>query len=172
MLFRSAIPRGLRALDESALRGDAAGLDESAPIDVWDIQSIIYTSGTTGSSKGVLSPYLQLYTTAMVNYGYMGEGECILVNLPMFHVGGTSPTYTALVRGVPELLRGHVERLQFGGREAIPDDFGRGFCGQGGVSNSEDERSVGRRRAGPQPELRACLHGARVTPERGANRSG
>lgn len=95
----TAIPRGLRALDESALRGDAAGLDESAPIDVWDIQSIIYTSGTTGSSKGVLSPYLQLYTTAMVNYGYMGEGECILVNLPMFHVGGTSPTYTALVRG-------------------------------------------------------------------------
>ena len=92
-------PRGLRVLDESTLHGDVAGLDESASIDAWDIQSIIYTSGTTGSSKGVLSPYLQLYTTAMVNYGYMGEGECILVNLPMFHVGGTSPTYTALVRG-------------------------------------------------------------------------
>ena len=92
-------PSGLEVLDESALRGDAARLDESASIDLWDIQSIIYTSGTTGASKGVLSPYLQLYTTAMVNYGYLGEGECILVNLPMFHVGGTSPTYTALVRG-------------------------------------------------------------------------
>ena len=90
---------GLVRLDESALRGDASQLDESASIDLWDIQSIIYTSGTTGASKGVLSPYLQLYTTAMVNYGYMGEGESVLVNLPMFHVGGTSPTYTALVRG-------------------------------------------------------------------------
>jgi crotonobetaine/carnitine-CoA ligase len=89
----------LEVLDESVLRGDAATLDDSAAIDHWDIQSIIYTSGTTGHSKGVLSPYLQLYTTATVVYGYMREGESILVNLPMFHVGGTSPTYAALVRG-------------------------------------------------------------------------
>ena len=46
----------------------------------------------------MLSPYLQVYTTAVVNYGYMGDGESMLVNLPMFHVGGTSPTYCALVR--------------------------------------------------------------------------
>ena len=44
--------------------GDAAELDDSVEIDHWDIQSIIYTSGTTGYSKGVLSPYLQLYCTA------------------------------------------------------------------------------------------------------------
>ncbi len=81
-----------------ALDGDAGKLDDSATIDHWDIQTIIYTSGTTGPSKGVLSPYLQLYTTAVVNYGYMNDGESILVNLPMFHVGGTSPTYCALVR--------------------------------------------------------------------------
>ena len=37
--------------------------------------------------------------TGMTVYGYMGDGEAILVNLPMFHVGGTSPTYAALVRG-------------------------------------------------------------------------
>jgi crotonobetaine/carnitine-CoA ligase len=86
-------------LPESRLHGDAARLDESAGIEHWDIQSIIYTSGTTGYSKGVLSPYLQLYMTAMTVYGYMGDGEAILVNLPMFHVGGTSPTYAALVRG-------------------------------------------------------------------------
>jgi crotonobetaine/carnitine-CoA ligase len=89
----------LEVLDEAALRGDAATLDDSAAIDHWDIQSIIYTSGTTGHSKGVLSPYLQLYTTATVVYGYLREGESVLVNLPMFHVGGTSPTYAALVRG-------------------------------------------------------------------------
>lgn len=85
-------------IDGTSLDGDAATLDDSAIVDHWDIQSIIYTSGTTGLSKGVLSPYLQLYTTGVVNYGYMGEGESILINLPMFHVGGTSPTYCALVR--------------------------------------------------------------------------
>jgi len=81
-----------------ALQGDASGLDDSAVVEHWDIQSIIYTSGTTGPSKGVLSPYLQLYTTAVTVYGYMKEGESILVNLPLFHVGGTSATYCALVR--------------------------------------------------------------------------
>jgi len=90
---------GLRLLEESALRGDAACLDDSADVRHWDIQSIIYTSGTTGHSKGVLSPYLQLYTTAAIVYGYLRDGESILVNLPMFHVGGTSAVYIALIRG-------------------------------------------------------------------------
>jgi crotonobetaine/carnitine-CoA ligase len=81
-----------------ALEGDARRLDDSAQPQPWDPQSIIYTSGTTGLSKGVLSPYLQLYTTATVVYGYLGEGEGILVNLPMFHVGGTSSLMIALIR--------------------------------------------------------------------------
>ena len=74
----------------SVLNGDATKLDDSAQPQPWDAQSVIYTSGTTGLSKGVLSPYLQLYTTATIVYGYLREGEGILVNLPMFHVGGTS----------------------------------------------------------------------------------
>ncbi len=85
-------------LGAEALEGDAATLVEGPPTQPWDIQSIIFTSGTTGPSKGVLSPYLQLYTTAVVNYGYLGDGETVLINLPMFHVGGTSPLYAALVR--------------------------------------------------------------------------
>ncbi len=92
------IPRLRHIIGADGLDGDASRLDDTAVVDHWDIQSIIYTSGTTGPSKGVLSPYLQLYTTAVVTYGYLGEGESILVNLPMFHVGGTSPTYCALVR--------------------------------------------------------------------------
>ena len=83
----------------SALDGNAASLDDSAVVEPWDAQTIIYTSGTTGPSKGVLSPYLQLYTTAVVNYGYLQDGESILVNFPMFHVGGTSPVTIALIRG-------------------------------------------------------------------------
>lgn len=92
------VPRLRHIVDAAALDGDASRLDDSAVVDYWDTQCIIYTSGTTGPSKGVLSPYLQLYTTAVVCYGYVREGESILVNLPMFHVGGTSPTYCALVR--------------------------------------------------------------------------
>jgi crotonobetaine/carnitine-CoA ligase len=84
--------------DESVLTRDAAELDDSVKPQLWDPQTIIYTSGTTGPSKGVLSPYLQLYTTAVVNYGYLNQGEAILVNLPVFHVGGTSAIYCALVR--------------------------------------------------------------------------
>lgn len=88
----------LQLHDDRVLRDTTATLDESAVIEHWDIQSIIYTSGTTGPSKGVLSPYLQCYTTATVVYGYLRDGETIMVNLPMFHVGGTSATYAALIR--------------------------------------------------------------------------
>lgn len=92
-------PDGIRREDAGALQGDAGLLDTRLPVAPWDIQCVIYTSGTTGPSKGVLSPYLQLYTTAVVSYGRMQPGDCILVNLPLFHVGGTSPVYAALVRG-------------------------------------------------------------------------
>jgi crotonobetaine/carnitine-CoA ligase len=88
----------LEQLPESALRGDPATLADDLVVEHWDIQSIIYTSGTTGPSKGVLSPYLQLYTSAMTTYGYLREGETIMANLPMFHVGGVSPVYMALMR--------------------------------------------------------------------------
>ncbi len=91
-------PQLKHVVGAEALDGDASGLDDRAVVEHWDIQSIIYTSGTTGPSKGVLSPYLQLYTTAVVTYGYLGEGESMLINLPLFHVGGTSPVYAALVR--------------------------------------------------------------------------
>ncbi len=80
------------------LDGDLRDVDESVTIDPWDIQTVIFTSGTTGPSKGVLSPYLQLYTTAVINYGRLQRDETILINLPMFHVGGTSAVYAALVR--------------------------------------------------------------------------
>lgn len=84
--------------DVSVLAGDVTHFDDSAQPQPWDIQTVIYTSGTTGLSKGVLSPYLQLYTTATTVYGYLREGEGILVNLPMFHVGGTSSLAIALIR--------------------------------------------------------------------------
>lgn len=95
-----ALDSSLRVLaaGDAALEGDESALDDGARPEHWDPQLIIYTSGTTGLSKGVLSPYLQLHTTATVVYGYLRDGEAILVNLPLFHVGGTSAVHAALVR--------------------------------------------------------------------------
>ena len=87
-----------------ALLGDESSLDDSSPIEHWDIQCIHYTSGTTGPSKGVLSPYLQGYTTAVVNYGYLQDGECILINLPMFHVGALTPALGNIFVGTTHVL--------------------------------------------------------------------
>ncbi len=94
-----ALPPATWPIDTAGvLDGEESALEEGTTTQPWNIQTIIFTSGTTGPSKGVLSPYLQLYTTAVVNYGYLNEGEAVLVNLPLFHIGGTSPLYAALVR--------------------------------------------------------------------------
>ena len=71
-------------------------VSEPADLDVWDLQMIIFTSGTTGPSKGVMSPYLHMYKTGQCSYGYITEDDCMLIDLPMFHVGGVSPTIAAL----------------------------------------------------------------------------
>jgi len=65
----------------------------------WDMQSIIYTSGTTGPSKGVMSSYLQLYTMGGESFPSLGADDRFMVNLPLFHVGGTAGVYAMLAVG-------------------------------------------------------------------------
>jgi crotonobetaine/carnitine-CoA ligase len=60
---------------------------------------LIFTSGTTGPSKGVLCTYLQIQTTARVQYGYMSAEDRMLIELPMFHIGGVGSITGALVVG-------------------------------------------------------------------------
>lgn len=100
VLHGSAAPvAGLDLLPAAALDGsDDDPLTLERPIAPWDTQAILYTSGTTGPSKGVLSSYLHLHS--------MGEGfplvdgtDRFLVNLPLFHAGGTGPVYWMLCRG-------------------------------------------------------------------------
>ncbi len=69
------------------------------PIDPWELQSIIYTSGTTGPSKGVLSSYLHLYTMSVSARDWLDANDRRMVNLPLFHAGGTSGTYGMLAKG-------------------------------------------------------------------------
>lgn len=96
---------GLQVLPANALSSKALVTDPARPIEPWDTQSIIYTSGTTGPSKGVCSSYAHLYamsSTLTCNTDvvpYIGDDDRFMVNLPLFHVGGTAPTYGMLIKG-------------------------------------------------------------------------
>lgn len=64
----------------------------------WDTQCVIYTSGTTGPSKGVLCSYLQTTSVANAFHAYTADDRN-MVNLPLFHAGGTGAVYRMLVKG-------------------------------------------------------------------------
>jgi len=65
----------------------------------WDTQYIIFTSGTTGPSKAVLSSYIQAWTMGVEANTYLTSDDRFLVNLPLFHVGGTLFVQTMLSIG-------------------------------------------------------------------------
>jgi len=93
----------VKVLPFDVLDGDAS-VAVIADLELWDTPVIIFTSGTTGPSKAVVTSYLQEWTTAMATYGYMTADDRILVNLPMFHVGGISGMTAALARGASVAL--------------------------------------------------------------------
>jgi crotonobetaine/carnitine-CoA ligase len=91
--------RSTRTLhDVEATAGPVADLER--PIRPWDTQSIIYTSGTTGPSKGVLSTYLHAFASMDRRaWPCVRDDDRFLINLPMFHIGGSFITYAMLCRG-------------------------------------------------------------------------
>ncbi|HTE79195.1 MAG TPA: AMP-binding protein, partial [Reyranella sp.] len=95
----AAIP-GLAMHPRAALEPTGGVLPPLArDIAPWDTQSIIYTSGTTGPSKGVLASYLHLYTMGTESFPSLGPDDRFMVNLPLFHVGGTVAVYVMLAIG-------------------------------------------------------------------------
>jgi len=90
---------GIEFLPEAVLvEGDGTVAEPERPIMPWDTQTVIYTSGTTGPSKGVLSSYLQLYSTASAFFAVTADDRN-MASLPMFHAGGTGAIYRMLVKG-------------------------------------------------------------------------
>jgi len=90
---------GLEILPETVLsRAEGEPGEPSRPIMPWDTQSIIYTSGTTGPSKGVLSSYRHAacMCEALDN---VTRDDRAMVNLPLFHVGGTNAVNRMLLNG-------------------------------------------------------------------------
>src|SRR5262245_9657570 len=86
-------------LTEDALTG-ATGepADPQRAIMPWDTHAVIYTSGTTGPSKGVLSSYRHVCATCE-GVATVTDADRVLVNLPLFHVGGTNAVYRMLICG-------------------------------------------------------------------------
>ncbi|MDP1840398.1 MAG: AMP-binding protein [Reyranella sp.] len=75
-----------------------APVPPARPIMPWDTQSVIYTSGTTGPSKGVMCSYLHAASAANAFYAATADDRN-MVNLPLFHAGGTGAIYRMLVKG-------------------------------------------------------------------------
>ena len=70
------------------------------PIEPWDTQAILYTSGTTGPSKGVQSSYMQAYAAfGPDTMPFIGADDRYLINMPAFHLGGSSLLYGMLLNG-------------------------------------------------------------------------
>lgn len=79
------------------------------PVQSWDVQSIIYTSGTAGPSKGVVSSYAHITASVLAVYeDRFRSDDRYMVNLPLFHAGGTIAVYAA---------------LKFGGSIAVVESF-------------------------------------------------
>ena len=85
--------------DAAALLPADDGVELEPAVAPWDTMYIIFTSGTTGPSKAVLSSYVQTYAMGAEANDYLGENDRILVNLPLFHVGGTLFVMITLYNG-------------------------------------------------------------------------
>ena len=107
-------PSGLTTHPGLILR--AAGHELTAPpsdVEPWDTQYIIFTSGTTGPSKAVLSSYLQSYSMGPEAQPYLDDTDRILINLPLFHVGGTIFFVITLANGGSCYLDTHFKTDEF-----------------------------------------------------------
>ena len=82
-------------------------------VEPWDTQYIIFTSGTTGPSKAVLSSYIQGHAMGPVAGTYIEASDRILINLPIFHVGGTCFIITTMANGGACFLDTHFKTDEF-----------------------------------------------------------
>ncbi|MEU4896073.1 AMP-binding protein [Streptomyces sp. NPDC044780] len=82
----------------TAVQGEPSDLPH--PVEPWHTQAILYTSGTTGPSKGVLSSYMQAWAAfGPETMPIMTAEDRFLINMPTFHVGGSTLLYAMLING-------------------------------------------------------------------------
>ncbi len=104
---------GLTTHDASVFtdHGDDPG-ELDRPIEPWHTQGVWYTSGTTGPSKGVLSSYMHAYSMfGPETWPFMTGDDRYMINLPLYHMGGTGLWNSMLLRGGSVSF---IERFQTG----------------------------------------------------------
>ena len=104
---------GVNLHGHDALIASAGLTAMPAEVAPWDTQYIIYTSGTTGPSKAVLSSYLQGYSMGPEAHPYVTGEDRSLVNMPLFHAGGTIYVIMTLARGGSCFIDTHFKTEEF-----------------------------------------------------------
>lgn len=96
------------------LRSGAKRPELHPPVQPWDDMCLINTSGTTGPSKAVRCSYLHHYTSEQsIVLPEIGADDRYFVFLPIFHVSGTYPIYSALRRNASILMRPEFDTRTF-----------------------------------------------------------
>jgi O-succinylbenzoic acid--CoA ligase len=115
-LARQAVERvaGCRLIATEPLDPGVPALDElpeaAAPlrraIDLGQVHTVVYTSGTTGRPKGALLTYGNHWWSALGSAMNLGAlpGDCWLICLPLFHVGGLSILFRSVISGFAALV--------------------------------------------------------------------
>ncbi|MAN34324.1 MAG: ATP-dependent acyl-CoA ligase [Acidimicrobiaceae bacterium] len=111
--FNASSATGLTVHPASTLTPTTELTEMPEAVDPWDTQYIIFTSGTTGPSKAVLSSYLQGYSMGTEAHPHFDGDDRILVNLPLFHVGGTVFLNITLATGGSCVVDSHFRTDEF-----------------------------------------------------------
>ncbi len=122
---------------------------------------VLYTSGTTGRPKGVALSGSNLLASAAGSAAILGQsaGECWLLTLPIFHVGGLSILLRSVLAGSSLLLHERFDPAQ------VNRDLDRG--GVSGISLVANmlQRILDERGGRPSPpELNCVLLGGGPAP--------
>ncbi|HUJ74290.1 MAG TPA: AMP-binding protein, partial [bacterium] len=86
--------------------GEYAATEPEALVESGDLASIMYTTGTEGFPKGVMTSHLNYYLTLLhiaVDVD-LGRKDVLILDLPLFHIAGTTILNAALTFGAKVLL--------------------------------------------------------------------
>ncbi len=110
-----ALPTGAIDFEDVIARG-AARAYEFPVLDEHEAAAMCYTSGTTGKPKGVLyshrSQVLHCFGECLTNTVGMGEGDCGLAIVPLFHANAWGFPYAGAMLGMRQVFPGpHLDAV-------------------------------------------------------------